>query len=230
MSAVFMDMGVPSIPGNPSSHVRGAIFDLDGTLLDSMHVWEDIDRRFLGKRGIACPDDYAEALKTMEFRGAAIYTVQRFCLDEDPEDIMREWSEMSRRIYAEEISLKPGAGEYLEVLSSYGVRMGVATSAVPELFVPALRRNGIYGFFSAFAMTSEVSRGKNFPDVYLLAAERLGLNPGKCAVYEDTLAGISGAAAGGFVTVGVYDRSSSGDWAEIKGKAQFSVEGFDSIR
>lgn len=188
---------------------KGMIFDLDGTLLDSMWVWAEVDRRFLARRGIALPPDYMEAVNAMEFSQAAAYTIDRFALKDSPETLIREWTELSQQAYAQEIRLKPGAKAYLTQLRQNGIRLGVATSSAEELFVPALKNNGIYDWFTAFATTKEAGRGKEFPDVYCLAARRLGLRPSECAVFEDTLTGLKGAAEGGFLTVGVYEECST---------------------
>lgn len=185
--------------------IRGAIFDLDGTLLDSMGIWGKIDERFLAKRGIPLPKDYVEAVTPMTYPEAASYTVARFSLPESPQEIIREWIALSEQAYRCEIPLKPYGKEYLTALKQRGVRLAVATAQMPELYEPALQSNGVYGLFDAFAHLGEVKRGKGFPDVYLLASRRLGLSPCDCVVFEDIADGIRGAKAGGFHTCGVYD-------------------------
>ena len=192
-------------------HIQGAIFDLDGTLLDSMWVWAEIDRRFLSKRGFAVPPDYLAAVNGLDFIQAARYTVDRFGLDETPETLVAEWSETARAAYAQEIGLKPFAADYLRALHSRGVKLGIATSAAPELYVPALTRGGVFDLFSAATLTKEVSRGKAFPDIYIETAARLNLSPAECAVFEDISIGVRSAKAGGFLAVGVFDRYADAD-------------------
>ena len=208
--------------------MKGAIFDLDGTILDSLWIWEEIDRRFLAKRGIAMPEDYVDAVNRMEFSQAAEYTIARFGLPDALESLMSEWTAMTRDAYAHEIALKPGVKAYLESLSSRGVRLGIATSSTPELFAPALENNGILRLFSAIATTSEVPHGKDRPDVYLLAAERLGMVPSECIVFEDTLPGIRSASSAGFITAGVRDRFSENDAQAIKALSDFWIDTFES--
>nr|WP_319488737.1 HAD family phosphatase [uncultured Caproiciproducens sp.] len=185
--------------------VKGAIFDLDGTLLDSMGIWAQIDRQFLAKRGISLPVDYVEKVTPMNYKDAAAYTIARFALPETADEIIREWVEMSVQTYQFEVSLKPHAGEYLNQLKRQGVKLAIATAQTPELYEPALKNNGIYNLFDAFVNLGEVERGKGFPDIYLLAAQRLGFPAQDCVVFEDISAGIRGAKAGGFQTCGVDD-------------------------
>jgi len=187
---------------------KAVIFDLDGTLLDSMKVWEQVDRDFLQRRGLKFTQDYTEAVSAMCFEEAARYTVGRFRLRETPEELIREWNAMVAEEYAHNIALKPGARECLRFLRSRGTALGVATALSEELYVPALRNNGICGLFGAFASVTETARGKGFPDVYLLCAERLGVSPGESLVFEDVLPGLRGAKAAGMDAVGVYDAGS----------------------
>ncbi len=199
--------------------LRGAIFDLDGTLFDSMGVWREVDVRFLRRRGIDLPSDYTDAVKTMHFFEAANYTIARFRLDETPQEIVDEWTEMTRELYAKEVCLKAGAKDFLFTLARRGLKLGISTSSVPELFLPVLARTGIRDLFSAITVTAEIGRGKEFPDIYLKTAERLALTPSECAVFEDVPLGICSAKAGGFFTVAVYDASSAAEETMLRATA-----------
>ncbi len=204
----------------------GAIFDLDGTLLDSMWVWDRVDEEFLGARGFAVPTDYAKAISAMGFVETAEYTINRFSLKESVESVIQEWNKMAERTYHDEVATKPFAGELLREMKDRGMKLGVATSSYGTLFYPCLKRNGIHQFFDAFTETSEVPRGKGFPDVYIKAAEKLGCQPAQCVVFEDIPEGIAAARAGGFFTVAVYDDRSKEEWEEICRRADFSIRSF----
>ncbi len=194
---------------------NGAIFDLDGTLLDSLHVWEDIDVRFLEKYGHRATPDYTREVTMLGFRKAAEYTVERYALSASPEEVIREWNEMSEEAYARTIQLKPGAREYLLSLRDHGVQLGIATALDPSRVRDVLVNNSVYDLFSSQTTLHEVSRGKGFPDIYLLEAQKLGIPPDQITVYEDLLQGVRGAKAGGFTVCGVYDSYTGDDWQEI---------------
>lgn len=206
--------------------LRGAVFDLDGTLFDSMGLWAKIDVDFLAKRGIAATPDYTQAVNALDSRQAARYTIERYRLADAPEALIREWTQMGRQAYRDAVPLKPGAAEFVRALRARDVRIAAATALTEELYGPALRRLGLEDCFDAFSCCAEVSRPKGFPDVYLLAAERLGVPPPSCAVFEDLLIGIRGAKSGGFFTCGVYDDASSQDWPEITRTADCSIRSF----
>ena len=190
---------------------RGAIFDLDGTLLDSMGMWDDIDVAFLSRRGLTVPDDYVQAIVPLSFRETAVYTIDRFGLTETPEAVMEEWMRMAEEAYAFRVEPKPYAAELLRRWKARGIRLAVATANHEKLFAPALRRAGIYDCFDAFTTLAEVKRGKGFPDIYLRTAEKLALPPADCLVLEDILAGIRGARAGGFQTCLLYTSDAADD-------------------
>lgn len=209
--------------------VKGAIFDLDGTLLDSMGVWRKIDEDFLGKRGFAVPQDYLQQVSTMGFQAAAEYTIDRFSLDEKPEDIIREWREMAVDAYAHYVPLKPHVKAYLNKLKEQGIAIALATAASPDLYLPALQNNGVLELFDAFVSVQDVKRGKEFPDVYLKAAEKIGVNPKDCVVFEDVLKGIRSAKMGGFQTVAVYDAASWYEQEELKQEADLYITDFSQM-
>lgn len=211
------------------AEMKGAIFDLDGTLLDSMGVWRQIDIDFLGKRGFVVPEDYLKAITAKNFSEAADYTIARFGLNESAQAIMEEWFTMAVDSYSNQVALKPYVKEYLAELRQRGVKIAAATSSDARLFAPCLKHCGIYDMFDVFCQTTEVTRGKGYPDVYELAASRLGLAAGECVVYEDILKGIEGAKLGGFCTVGVEDIHSAYEKEEIRSKADFYIVSFEEL-
>lgn len=209
-------------------HMQAAVFDLDGTLLDSLGVWDDADRDFLSRRGIPLTPDYTEAVKLMHLEEAARYTKARYSLSERPEEIMAEWLASIRAAYAE-MPLKPYAKEYLLMLHASGVKLAIATSSDEQIFLPALEHNGIRDLFSAAVMVREVARGKEFPDVYLEAARRLGIAPRESAVFEDILPAVKAAKTGGFFTAAVYDEGSRGDEEALRREADCYVTSYEEL-
>lgn len=204
---------------------KGHIFDLDGTLTRSNHVWSKIDEEFLGKRGIKVPEDYFKQVSAMNFEQAAVYTNDRFSLGENIQDIMNEWFDMAVYEYTNVIELCGNAGEYVRKLKEQGRKIALATASTEELYKPVLKRNGILECFDCFVSTEQVKRGKGFPDVYELAAEKLGLDAQNCVVYEDIVEGIKGAKAGGFFAVACLNDHYSHDWDEMREIADEIVEG-----
>lgn len=208
---------------------KGAIFDLDGTLLDSMGVWRRIDADFLGKRGIRVPDDYLKAITAKNFQDAADYTIERFGLKESADVIMAEWFDMAIDAYTNDVALKPFVKEYMQILRENDVKIAAATSSDARLFEPCLKHHGIYEWFDAFSVTAEVKRGKGYPDVYENAAEKLGLKAADCVVYEDILKGVEGAKLGGFYVIGVEDVHSSYEKEEIQKEADRYITTFEEL-
>ncbi|MBT1172932.1 HAD family phosphatase [Bifidobacterium sp. MA2] len=195
---------------------KAAIFDLDGTLLDSMGVWDQVDIDFLARRGIAVPDDYMTTVAPMQFRQIAEYTIARFGLTDTPEELMDEWDEMARVAYATTVEAKPGALDYLKDLRARGVRLGVATSLPPRLREPALDHVGMLDLFDDIVSVDDANDvGKDRPDIYLLAASRLGVAPADCTVFEDLLVAIRSAKSVGMRVWAMHDDSSDADWPAI---------------
>ena len=205
---------------------EGAIFDLDGTLLDSMGVWHQIDVDFLARRGFDVPEDYQQAITPLGAHDAAVYTIGRFGLKETPEDLIREWLDMAYEAYSETLPLKPYAYEYVESLFRAGKRLAIATSSDRYLVMPALERTGLLPMLDSVVTVKEVSRGKGFPDIYEKAAADLGLRPEQCAVYEDIIEGIRGARAGGFFAVGVYEKQYRGSREEMEKESDLYIRSF----
>lgn len=208
---------------------EGAIFDLDGTLLDSMGVWHQIDVDFLARRGFAVPEDYQQAITPLGARDAAVYTIDRFGLKETPEALMQEWLDMAYEAYSQTLPLKPYAFDYVKSLYREGKRLSIATSSDRYLVMPALERTGLLPMLDAVVTVKDVSRGKGFPDIYEKAAADLGLEPAQCVVYEDIIEGIRGARSGGFFAVGVYEEQYRGSREEMERESDLYIHSFREL-
>lgn len=198
------------IPNNK----KAVIFDLDGTLLDSMNIWHEVDRIFLSRRNIPLTEDYTQALQTMHFSEAARYTKTRFSLPESEEEIVREWMLLTEDEYRT-VPLMPYAKQYLIALHDQGIKLGIATSSNRKLFLPALKHHAIERLFSAVATVDDVSRGKEFPDVYLYAAKLLSEKAEHCAVVEDVPQAAFAAKSGGFYTILISNQTLLTENADI---------------
>ena len=208
---------------------RGAIFDLDGTLIDSMGVWEEIDKKFLEKRNISMTKEYLDTINTMSFEEVAKYTIEKFDLKETKENLIKEWNEMAKFEYANNIKLKPNVKEYLEKLKKNNIKIGLATASPVELYEPVLKNNEIYDYFQAFTTLDEVNKNKNYPEIYLLTAKKLELNPKECVGFEDILTAVNTMKKANFKVIGVYDKYSHNDMEKIKNNCDKFIYDFKEL-
>ncbi len=208
--------------------IQAVIFDLDGTIIDSMGTWENIDHSFFTNRDLSLTSDYLSAVKTMSFSKAARYTKARYDLPESEEEIMQEWMKVALVEY-EKIKLKQGVREYLTWLNNNDIKIGLATTNIPPLIEIVLKNNDVSHLFSAITTGSEVSRDKSHPDIYLLTAQKLAVNPENCIVFEDTLVGVTGASKANMIVIGIYDAYSAKDKEQIQELATDYRYGFGQM-
>ena len=209
--------------------VKAVIFDLDGTLVDSMWMWETIDIEFLGKYGYSCPPELQKTIEGMGFTETAVYFKERFSLPLSIEEIKQIWTEMSIDKYRNEVPLKPGAKEFLTYLKEHGIKAGIATSNGREMVEAVLESLGVRGFFQVVTTACEVSAGKPAPDIYLYVAEKLGVKPEDCMVFEDVPAGILAGKRAGMRVGAVEDVFSLSMIEEKKELADFYIRDYREL-
>ena len=190
------------------NNIKAAIFDLDGTLIDSMWVWEQIDIDYLSSKGYTPPANLKDDITHLTFKQTAEYFKNRFNLTDSIEEIMSSWNSMAYKFYSNDVKLKEGAADFINKLKSSGIKIGLATSSSIPLLEAVLKNNGIYDLFDAITVTDEVKKSKNNPDVYLLAAKKLNVQASDCIVFEDIIEAVKGAKLAGMKVLGVYDKHS----------------------
>lgn len=210
-------------------NIKAVIFDLDGTLVDSMGIWRNVDIEFLGSRGIPFPDDLPRELESMEFMEVARYFKERFSLPDAPGEIAAIWTDMAMDQYLHKISMKPGLKEFLEYLKERKIPLGIASSNHINLVQAALKGHGLEDYFSAVVTCSDVKRAKPEPDVYLEAARRLGVGPSDCMVFEDIPVGIRAGKSAGMRTCAVRDDYSQCQDDEKRRLADYYIESYMQV-
>ncbi len=185
--------------------IEAAIFDLDGTLVDSMWVWSQIDTDYLRNKGYDVPTNLKNDIEHLSFNQTAIYFKEKFNLNDSIEKIVADWHNMAYYHYSNNVKLKSGVKEFLDYLKSHKVKIALATSNSHSLLEACLKNNKIYNYFDSITTTDEVSNGKDSPDVYLLAAHKLGINPKNCVVFEDILPAVQSAKCANMKVIAVKD-------------------------
>ena len=188
--------------------IKAAILDMDGTLIDSTSLWHDIDRRFFEKRGMQIPEEYAQHIVHLGLQQAAVYTKEAYGFKESPEEIMEEWHQMSLNIYQNDVALKPGVIELLELFKSHGVKLAIATANDEQLYMPCIKRLGIEQYFDFIADVNVVKEGKHSAKIYQYLAEKMLAKAENTLVIEDMPTCVKTAHDSGFVTIAVYDKAS----------------------
>ena len=205
------------------------LFDFDGTLVDSNGVWEMVDNTFLERRGLTPTREYSETVGHSIFPIAAQFTKDYYRLDESPEAIMAEWTELGRAAYAQEVPLKPGAAEFLEKCRRAGERLALFTACVPEFCRSAMERLGLTGYFERVVYVQELGVEKRDPRAFALALEGLGERPEGCTLYEDSPGVCRTARAAGLTVVGVYDPFYAHYEAEMRGFCDRYIRDFTEL-
>ena len=196
--------------------ICGAIFDLDGVLLDSMAVWNDLGVRYLQKRGIQPEAGLSQILFSMSMEQGADYLKAKYQLPDTPQEILNGIEQMIRDFYFYEVQPKEGARELLQFLQDQGVKMIAATSSPREHVTKALQRSGLYDYLQQIYTTGEVGVSKHEPMIYQLAANSLGTKPEETLVFEDSLYALKTAKNAGFRAIGVYDADGETDQEGVR--------------
>lgn len=195
--------------------VNGVIFDIDGVILDSMQIWDKAGEMFLKNLGKDPESGLAETMLCMSISEAALFLKERYHLDMNIDEIINGINATIEDFYAYKVQLKEGVDKFLKGMRQYGIKMVAATSSDRQVFERALIRLNVIGYFERIFTCTETGAGKVKPDIYLAAADYMGILPWDTWVFEDALYAIKTAKSAGFRTVGVYDASSKDNWDEI---------------
>ncbi len=209
--------------------VKAIIFDMDGTIIDSMWIWKQIDIDFLEERGQVFPEDLQKEIEGMSFTETANYFKERFQLTESVDELKAIWTEMAIELYRNEIGLKPGAKKFLERIDTLGLPMGIGTSNTKDLAIEVLNKHEIMTYFTSLRTSCEVEKGKPSPDVFLKVAEDLGIAPEECLVFEDTVAGAQAGKNAGMRVIGVMDEVSLAHKDELLQIVERYIESYDEV-
>ena len=203
-------------------------FDLDGTLIDSNGIWKDVDREFLARRGLPYTHAYYEGVAHTIFPLAAKFT-KEFChLSESCEEIMAEWMELAKDLYAH-VAIKPGVRAYLKQCKNENRRMAVVTSSVPEHCRTALNHLELSKYFEGITFAHDLGLEKKSPELWLTAARQYGVRPEDCTIFDDSLAACGGARAARMRVVGVYDGFFAQDEREMRSFCDVYIKSFEEL-
>ena len=209
--------------------IKACIFDLDGTLVDSLGIWSDIDIRFFKEHGRDVPADYEKRISHMNFIEMAEFTKEEYGFEESVDAIARKWLDWSIEAYQKDIKAKPGAKEFLEYVKSLGLPIALATTNKKELYEPCLENNDMWKYFSFALNVTEINSKKSEPKIYQLLAEKMNAKPEETIVFEDILMAVKTAHNAGFKVAAVFDQRNKRDIDEIIENSDFYITSYNDL-
>ena len=211
------------------NNIKGAIFDLDGTLIDSMWVWGDVAKRYVKSHGATPRPGFRETLRTMNTREEAQYYIDEYGVDLPVEEVMLGRDNMMLDFISNEVELKKGVLQVLDALKERGVKMCIATATERRLVEPSIKRHNLSEYFGRIFTCTEENTSKKYPDIYIRAAEFLGTKANETLVIEDALYAMKTAKKAGFIVAGVYDKVSDDEQDEIKATCDYYWKNMDEM-
>lgn len=208
--------------------IRGAIFDVDGTLLDSMFIWDTIGETYLRSIGYEPREKLNEVFKNMSLFQAARYYRTEYGVTLSIDEIMNGVNAMLERYYRFEVSMRPGVAELLAQLQASGVKLCIATATDRYLVEAALERCGVLSCFGAIFTCNEVGHGKDEPDIFEEALRFLGTEKAETVVFDDALYAVRTAKEAGFPVAVIYD-SHEKSQEGLRALADFYIEDFSQV-
>lgn len=210
---------------------KAVIFDLDGSLVDSMWIWPEVDILFMEKYHLIPPTNFHKEIEGKSYTETAQYFLDTFPgLACSLDDVRHEWMEMTMELYRTKVLLKPGAAEFLEDMRERKVLLGIATSNARELVEAVLDALQIRDYFTSVRTSCEVAAGKPAPDVYLKVANDMKVEPKECLVFEDVPRGIEAGKNAGMTVCAVDDEFSKPDETEKKQLADYFIHDYYDIK
>lgn len=209
--------------------IKAAIFDADGTLLDSMGQWNLVPYKYVKLLGVAADENIAEKLFTMTISEAAEFIIDEYELSVTVEEAVEGMDAIIREFYKNDVKLKDGAGELLEFFKSRGIPMVIGTSTDRDCIEVGLERTGISAYFDRIYTSTEVGKSKEKPDLFIQAMEFMESSPDETIVFEDGLYSLRTAATLGMKTVGIFDEVSLSNQKELKELADLYVDEGESL-
>lgn len=209
--------------------LEAVIFDLDGSLVDSMWMWKKIDMEYLERFGISLPENLQQEIEGMSFVETAGYFKEHFQIPDSIEEIGETWNRMAWDKYMYEVPLKPGVMDFLHTCRSHRIKLGIASSNSSALIMNVLEAHHIRDFFDCIKSGTDVIKGKPAPDIYLHVAKELNVNPQNCLVFEDITQGILAGKSAGMKVCAVEDAYSSEQWEEKIRLADLYISSYDEL-
>ena len=209
--------------------IKGIIFDIDGVVLDSMSIWNDLGARYLRSLNVEPEEGLNEILFSMSMEQGADYLKEHYKLKRSTASILNGIQDMLRDFYYYEVPAKPGAKELMEFLKEKGMRITAATSSPRSHIEKALTRNKLLRYVEVIYTTGEIGISKHSPDIYNKAASYMKLAPAEVLVLEDSLYALKTAKEAGYKTAGVYDKDGETDQAGVEATGDIYIRNLSEL-
>lgn len=211
------------------SDIKACLFDMDGTLIDSMGIWYDVDVEYFKRYNIELPPTYQKDIEGLCMSEIARYTKSRFPFPRTEEEMIEDWNELAFEFYAEHVGYKEGARDFLVWCKNNGIKTGIATSNSYTLYKAVADRLGIAELVDEVVTSEDVNCGKPNPECYLKVAAKLGVEPEKCIVFEDLCLGLQAGKNAGMRTCAVWDSYSDMQDSEKHIIGDYYIDSFNDI-